>query len=387
MIYLDNAATSFPKAPGVSEAMARFLDESAANPGRAGHRMAVSAEQMIDDVRLRLTRLVDGDDFRWMVFTLNCTDALNMAIKGVLGDAQSADDVHVITTVLEHNSVSRPLQALADSGRIGLTRVDCDDDGFVDPADIEAAIRPATRLIVMTHASNVLGTVQDVEAVGRVAREHDLLFLLDAAQTIGVLPVSIKSMQVDLLALPVHKSLLGPTGVGALYVGDRCDVDTLRPWREGGTGGDSSTPTQPTLWPYYLEGGTPNTVGIAGLAAALDYLVEHPAADTLAHERSMVQRIIDWAAEDGRFALHGPRDAGRRVGTVSIGVAGYDPSDVATILDDSFDIAARPGLHCAPYIHRRLGTFPDGLIRISPGPFNADDEVAALLDALGQIAG
>ncbi len=284
MIYFDNAATSFPKAPGVGHAMAQFLAHDAANPGRAGHRMAVAAERMLDDTRLKLARLFDGSDPQRMVFAMNCTDALNMAIKGVLDPVKG--NQHVITTVLEHNSVSRPLQALADAGAIELTRVDCDGQGWVDPDAIRQAIRPNTVLIVMTHASNVLGTLQDVAGVGAIAREHDLLFCLDAAQTAGVVPVSIEQMQIDLLAFPGHKSLLGPTGTGGLYVGSRCpqpaqavagqrQADTpggqaglrpagLRAWREGGTGGDSSTPTQPTLYPYYLEGGTPNTVGIAG---------------------------------------------------------------------------------------------------------------------------
>ncbi len=223
MIYFDNAATSFPKAPGVSEAIGKFLAESAANPGRAGHRMAVAAEHMLDDMRLKLTRFFDGEDHRRMIFAMNCTDALNMAIKGVLPlDGESGNLPHVITTVLEHNSVSRPLVALANAGQIELTRVNCDDAGFVDPGEIKKAIKPNTKLIVMTHASNVLGTIQDVVVIGRIAREHDVLFCLDAAQTAGAVPISIQKMNVDLLAFPGHKSLLGPTGTGGLYVGTRC---------------------------------------------------------------------------------------------------------------------------------------------------------------------
>lgn len=409
MLYFDNAATTFPKAPGVSDAMAKFLAQDAANPGRAGHRMAVAAEHMLDDVRLKLTRLFEGDDPQRMIFAMNGTDALNMAIKGVLADAcDAAGQPHVITTVLEHNSVSRPLQAMAAAGRIELTRVDCDDEGFVAPEDIRSAITPATVLIAMTHASNVLGTIQDAHAVGSIAREHDVLFLLDAAQTAGVLPVSIKDMHIDLLALPGHKSLLGPTGIGALYVGKRCpepaeavaatheagDLDKiitrqhrLSPWREGGTGGDSSTPTQPALYPYYLEGGTPNTVGIVGLGAGIDYVNAHPMADTLAHEQAMCKAIRDRFADDARFTFYGSPDTSKSVGTLCFNLEGYEPSDVGSILDDSFDIAVRPGLHCAPYIHRRLGTFPNGAVRVSPGPFNTDDEVAQLIDALEQIAG
>lgn len=398
MIYFDNAATSFPKAPGVSGAMTKFLAEDAANPGRAGHRMAVAAERMLDGVRLKLARLFDADDPHRMVFALNGTDALNMAIKGVLapGDNGAGGPLpHVITTDLEHNSVSRPLQAMADRGQIELTRITFDDAGFIDPDDVRKAVKPNTRLIVMTHASNVLGTIQDAAAVGAIARENDVLFCLDAAQTAGVLPVSVKQMHIDLLAMPGHKSLLGPTGTGALYVGERCpasslvvdDKSRLNPWREGGTGGDSSTPTQPAEFPHYLEGGTPNTVGIAGLGAGIDYINQQGVGVTLKHEQAMVRKIIERFAGDERFTVYGTPDATRRVGTLSLNIAGYDAPDVGSILDDSFGIAVRPGLHCAPYTHRRLGTFPDGAVRVSPGAFNTDDELAQLIEALDQIAG
>lgn len=398
MIYFDNAATSFPKAPGVNEAMAKFLVEDAANPGRAGHRMAVKAEQMLDGVRLKLARLFEADEPHRMVFALNGTDALNMAIKGVLGlgsDGAGGDLPHVITTDLEHNSVSRPLQAMADRKAIELTRITFGDDGFVDPEDFRKAIKSNTRLIVMTHASNVLGTIQDAAAIGAIAREHNILFCLDAAQTAGVLPVSVKQMHIDLLAMPGHKSLLGPTGTGALYVGERCpasslvvdDKTRLNPWREGGTGGDSSTPTQPAEFPHYLEGGTPNTVGLAGLGAGIDYVNKQGVGAALKHEQAMVQKIIDRFAGDERFTVFGTPDATRRVGTVSLNINGFDAPDVGSILDDSFGIAVRPGLHCAPYTHRRLGTFPDGAVRVSPGAFNTDEELDQLIDAFDQIAG
>ncbi len=402
--YFDNAATSFPKAPGVGDAMATFLERDAANPGRAGHRMAVAAEQMLDDTRLKLVRLFDAEDHRRMIFTFNCTDALNMAIKGVIQPGGWGGQ-HVISTVLEHNSVSRPLQALADGGVIELTRVDCDGDGFVDPDDIRRAIRLDTRLIVMTHASNVLGTIQDIAAVGAIARQHDVLFCVDAAQTAGAVPISVEQMAIDLLAFPGHKSLLGPTGTGGLYVGPRCPepiqvaaVSTgteavttrslrLRPWREGGTGGDSSTATQPALYPYYLEGGTPNTVGIAGLAVAVDYVVAQELETLLQHERTLIGMIIEKFADDRRVTLYGRGEPAGCVGTISLNIEGYEPSDVGSILDDSFNIAVRPGLHCAPYTHKRLGTFASGTVRISPGPFNTRDELQSLIDAMDQMMG
>ena len=393
MIYFDNAATSFPKAPGVGEAMAKFIANDAANPGRAGHKMAVAAEKMLDDARLKLTRFFGGRDHHRMVFAMNTTDALNMAIKGVMADPIAAftsgpgEKPHAIITVLEHNSVSRPFQAMLERGEIDLTRLDCDDDGFVSPASVKAAITPQTKMIVMTHASNVLGTIQDVAAIGKIAREAGVVFCVDAAQTAGCVPINIEVMKIDMLAFPAHKSLLGPTGIGGLYVGDYTPKPIqLRAWREGGTGGDSATPTMPTAFPHYLEGGTPNTVGVVGMMAGIDYLLAHDPTKHLKHEQSQVQQIIDKLAANPRFTIYGTRDASKRVGTIAFGIEGYEPSDVGSILDDSFDIAVRPGLHCSPYAHKRIGTFPSGAVRISPGVFNTQDQLDTLLDALSQIA-
>src|SRR5215475_1687240 len=267
MTYLDNAATSFPKPEGVYVAMDRFARNSLANPGRSGHKMALESEHTLGDARHRLNRFFNGKNPDRWAFALNCTDALNMAFKGVLHDGD-----HVVTTDLEHNSVSRPLVAMAEAGRITLTRVPADAGGTIDPGAIAAAITPKTRLIALTHASNVIGTIQPVAAVGRIARERDLLFLVDAAQTAGAVPIDLREMSIDLLAFPGHKSLLGPTGTGALYVGPRARVGA---WREGGTGGDSSSETQPRQFPYFLEGGTPNVLGVAGLAAGVRHVLEH----------------------------------------------------------------------------------------------------------------
>src|SRR5207253_745666 len=263
MIYLDNAATSFPKPEAVYQTLDRFARQDLANPGRAGHRMALAAERALDDARHLLNQFFHGESPERFVFTLNCTDALNMAFKGVLAEGD-----HVITTDLEHNSVSRPLRAMQLSGRISLTRIAADAGGTIDPDAIRQAITPRTRLIALTHASNVLGTVQPVGQVGQIAREHNLLFLVDAAQTAGVVPIDVQAMKIDLLAFPGHKSLLGPTGTGALYVGPRAQV---KAWREGGTGGDSSSETQPREFPYFLEGGKPNLLGFAGLGAGIKY--------------------------------------------------------------------------------------------------------------------
>src|SRR5439155_22871015 len=219
------------------------------------------AERALDDCRHLLNQLFHGEGPERFIFTLNCTDALNMAFKGVLKEGD-----HVITTDLEHNSVSRPLRAMELAGKITLTRIAADKGGTVDPDAIKKAITPKTRLIALTHASNVLGTVQPIDAIGKIARERDVLFVVDSAQTAGVIPIDVQAMCIDLLAFPGHKSLLGPTGTGALYVGPRARV---KAWREGGTGGDSSSETQPREFPYFLEGGTPNVLGVAGLAAGV----------------------------------------------------------------------------------------------------------------------
>ena len=381
MIYLDNAATSFPKPEAVYQALDRFARQSLANPGRAGHKMALAAEHALRDARHLLNQLFHGEDHERFVFTLNCTDALNMAFKGVLAEGD-----HVITTDLEHNSVSRPLRKMELDGRISLTRLRADRGGTVNPDDFRKAITPRTRLIALTHASNVLGTVQPVAEVGRIARDRDLLFVVDAAQTAGVIPIDVRAMNIDLLAFPGHKSLLGPTGTGALYVGPRA---TLRAWREGGTGGNSSDETQPTEFPHFLEGGTPNVLGVAGLAAGVNYVQEQGLEKIHAHEVRLIERLWRRLDEIGGYEVFGQRDMTRRVGTLSL--RSKDETMTADvlggILDGEFNIAIRPGLHCAPYIHRSLGTFPEGTVRVSPGPFSTEQDIDHLARALAEITG
>jgi len=377
MIYLDNAATSFPKPESVYQAMDRFARTSLANPGRAGHKMAVACEGLLDECRHLLNQLFHGEGPERFIFTFNCTDGLNMAMKGVLEPGD-----HVVTTVLEHNSVSRPLTAMARAGRIELTQVPCSSDGFIDPDDMEAAIKPNTRLIVLTHCSNVLGTVQPIEAVGRIAREHDLLYLVDAAQTAGVVPIDVRAACIDLLAFPGHKGLLGPTGTGGLYVGPRAK---LKPWREGGTGGDSSHPVQPAEFPYYLEGGTPNVLGIAGLIEGIKYVQSRGLEKIRQHEVALVRQLVEWAEATGGVRVYGKFNPGTHVGTISLTVGSLPATEVGAVLDQAYDIAIRPGLHCAPYIHRALCTYPDGTVRVSPGAFNTPEHIEAICRALEEI--
>ncbi|MFM7148415.1 MAG: aminotransferase class V-fold PLP-dependent enzyme [Gemmataceae bacterium] len=376
-IYLDNAATSFPKPENVYQAMDTFARTSLANPGRAGHRMALAAEHALDDCRHLLNQFFHGDRPESWIFTLNCTDALNMAIKGVLREGD-----HVITSDLEHNSVSRPLRAMEKANRISVTKVRADAGGTIDPQDVARALTPRTRMVVLTHASNVLGTVQPIAEIGRLLANREVLFLVDAAQTAGVLPIDVQAMGIDLLALPGHKGLFGPTGTAALYVGPRA---VLKPWREGGTGGDSTSETQPTEMPYFLEGGTPNVLGVAGLAAGIRHVQQVGLAAIHDHENRLVSRLWDRLDSLG-YQVFGHRDASRRVATLSFRTEMLPAAELGGILDQSFDIAVRPGLHCAPYVHRAQETFPEGTVRVSPGLFNTEADIDALAEALREIS-
>lgn len=375
--YLDNAATSFPKPEPVYQAMDKFARSSLANPGRAGHKMALASEHILDDGRHRLNRFFNGRNPERFVFTLNCTDALNMAFKGVL---QQGD--HVITTNLEHNSVSRPLRAMELANHITLTRVRADATGTIDPESIRQAITPKTRLIALGHASNVIGTIQPIAEIGKIVRDRDLLFLVDCAQTAGVVLVDIQAMNVDLLGFPGHKGLMGPTGTGALYVSPRVKI---KEWREGGTGGDSSSETQPKDFPYYLEGGTPNVLGVAGLIAGLQWVESEGLSRIHDREVALTERLRQQLQQINGIEIFGHADNNRRVATLSFRSESLPATEIGGILDQAFDIAIRPGLHCAPYTHKALGTFPDGTVRVSPGPFNTGADIDRLAGALREI--
>lgn len=389
MIYLDNAATTFPKPPRVHDAASSFIQTLGANPGRGSHRMAMSANHMVESARLALARFIGaGATPERVAFTLNCTDALNMAIKGAVHGwrARHGGVPHVVTSVLEHNSVSRPLEQLAADGLISLTRLGSSSDGYLSPDDVAAALRADTCLVALTHASNVLGTVQPVTAISTTIRERSngtTSFLVDAAQTIGVEPIDVVASRIDLLAFPGHKALFGYPGTGGLYVSPYVD---LLPWREGGTGGDSKHPVQPDEYPHRLEGGTHNTIGIASLGEGLAFIAQTTPMAIAQHETMLAARLLDGLSQTRGVTIHGPRSTHARVATVAFGVDGLSSQDVSAILDTSFDIAVRAGLQCSPYCHQMLGTHPDGLVRASLGYFNTEQDVDALLAALDAIA-
>ena len=374
-IYFDNAATSSPKPPEVLERVSAALTEFNANPGRSGHSAALSAAREVLSTRERLASLMNAGEETNIAFAFNCTDALNLAIKGALryGD-------HVITTQLEHNSVLRPINALAARGRISLSIVSPRADGFVDPEDIRASIRKNTRLIAVTHASNVTGAIQPVAAIGELARREGILYLIDGAQAIGATPVNVRALSCDLYAFPGHKSLLGPMGTGGLYI--RPGV-VLRTLREGGTGTDSESMLQPDERPERYESGTLNLPGIAGLGAGCAFVAKRVSA-IMSHERELTGALYEGLSAIRGAEIYSPREEAARAGIVSFNLPGMTSSDVADRLG-RMGIAVRGGLHCAPGAHRFLGTLRRGAVRASVGYANTFEEVDAFLNAVNAI--
>lgn len=377
MIYFDNAATSFPKPESVYKVVDDFFRETAANPGRGGHRLSVEAGQVVMNARRKLAELFNVGDPSRIVFTSNTTEALNLAIKGLLSSGD-----HVVTSSVEHNSVVRPLRALEDAG-IEVTKVRASQIGLVDPEDVRSAMTPQTRLIVLTHASNVAGTIQPIAQIGKMARERGVTFLVDAAQTAGILPIDVEADNIDLLAFPGHKSLYGPPGTGGLYIKRGIE---LRPLCEGGTGTESELDVQPAGLPERFESGTLNSIGIAGLSAGVGFVLETGLAKIRAHELILTEQVLSGLQAIPEVFIYGPGSAIGRVSTISFNIEGWEPSEVAAVLDESFGIAVRAGLHCAPDAHRTIGTFPGGSVRVSPGFFNTLEEGAQFLDCVGKIA-
>ncbi len=380
VIYLDNAATSWPKPPGVAQAMVRFLEEVGANPGRAGHRRAVEAGRIVYAAREAVAELFGVPDPLRVVFAANVTQALNLALRGLLGPGD-----HVITSSIEHNSVMRPLRALERQG-VGLTVVRCSPQGFLDPADVERAVHPRTALIALNHASNVVGSLQPVAEVGAIARRHGALLLLDAAQTGGALPLNMEAEHVDLLAFTGHKSLYGPMGTGGLVIGERVAVERLEPLILGGTGSLSEREEQPSFLPDRYESGTPNVVGLAGLEAGVRWVLARGVASIRHHEQQLTQRLLDGLRAIPGVTVYGAHDAARQVAVVAFNIAGISPAAAGLRLDEEYGILCRVGLHCSPAAHRTLGTFPEGTIRFALGAFTTADEVERAIAAVENLA-
>jgi len=381
MIYFDNAATSWPKPPCVAEAMTHYLAEVGASPGRSGHRLAVEASRTVYAAREAVAELLHAPDPLRVVFGANATEGLNLALSGLLRPGD-----HVITGSMEHNSVMRPLRALERQG-VEVTVVPCSPEGDLDLADLESAVRSSTRLIALTHASNVTGVIFPVAEVGRLARQRDLLLLVDAAQTAGAYPIDVQADAIDLLAFTGHKSLYGPMGTGGLVIGDRVDAGLLAPLKRGGTGSRSEREEQPEFLPDLCESGTLNAVGLAGLAAGVHWLLAQGVAHIRAHESALTAQLLAGLGAIPGVTIHGPRDADRQTATVSFAIAGLEVSEIGLRLDEEYAIMCRVGLHCAPAAHRTMGTFPAGTVRFGLGAFSTQEQVAAALHAVAALAG
>lgn len=385
LIYLDNAATTFPKPAEMHDAMSRFYRECGVNPGRTGSDLAIRAETAVFEARRKLSAMFNASleragvkkDPNRLVFTANATHGLNLIIRGVIRPGD-----HIVTTAVEHNSVIRPVNHMVRAGAAA-TFVQPDGEGYVDPEDIRRAIRKETRLVIVNHGSNVTGAVQDIAAIGAVCRDAGVMFAVDAAQTAGVVPLDMAEAQVDFLAFTGHKGLLGPTGTGGVCVADDAEIASTL-W--GGTGVRSAEPYHLEEFPYRLEAGTLNLMGIAGLSAGCDWLLAQPAGAVHRREIELLGRLQDGLSTVKGVTLHGTKGLDRRVAVCSITVAGWDPSDVGTVLDVEYDILTRTGLQCAPLIHEHMKTTPRGTIRLSIGPFNTVEHVEAAVQAVAEVA-
>ncbi len=386
LVYLDNAATSFPKPDVVHDTVRDFYSKNGVNPGRTGCDLALKAEEMIHGTRRRLSAFfnkslveagVEKDPNR-LVFTMNATMSLNLIINGMVRPGD-----HVVTTMLEHNSVIRPVNHKVRDGA-GATYVVPDGDGYLDPEEIRKAIRKNTTLVIVNHASNVTGVVQDLKAIGAVCRDEGVPLAVDAAQTAGVLPIDMAECNISFLSFTGHKGLLAPTGTGGICVADDAEITgTIY----GGTGVKSAVPYHLEDYPFRLEAGTLNLAGIAGLSAGLEWIENKGLQNIHRHEIGLLGMLQEGLAEIDGVTVWGTRNLERRVATMSVTVGDRDAEDIGTILDVDYGIQTRTGLHCAPLIHEHHGTAPRGTVRFSVGPFNTEEHIAAAIEAVAEIAG
>lgn len=380
-IYLDNACTSFPKPEAVSSAVYSFMTSSGVSISRGCYKKAYQLEEMVYDTRQALCKLFNGDDSRNSIFTKNITESLNVLLKGFL---QPGD--HVLVSAMEHNAIMRPLNQLCQHG-VTFSRIPCTKDGQLITSAIHELIKPATRAIIILHASNVSGTVMPLAKIGEICQSNGLLFIVDSAQTAGALAIDMKAMHIDALAFTGHKSLYGPQGIGGFLIKSHL-ADLISPLIAGGTGSISHTENIPDFLPDRLEAGTPNLPGIAGLNASLNWLKQTGIDKIHKHEMKLtsiflqgLQPLIDQEA----IRIIGPSDIHKRTSVISIQIPGKELSEIAYRLDSSFGIMARVGLHCAPAAHKTLGTYPEGTIRFSPGYFNTQEDIETAVEALKQL--
>ncbi len=380
LIYLDNAATAWPKPDKVYQFAIDSYRKTGVNPGRSGFDLAIEAGMVLDDTRKRLTAFFGGDEDapERLCFGYNATDALNLIITGLLSEGD-----HVVSTNLEHNSVIRPINHLVRDAGVEATYIPFDSSGFVDPDEVRGAIKTNTRLVVVNHGSNVLGTVQPISEIGKVCREKGVLFAIDSAQTAGVIPINMKEMNIDVLAFTGHKALMGFMGIGGLCVRKHVNI---RHTRSGGTGVKSAFPYHLEEYPWRMEFGTPNMVGVASLAAGQDWLAQNGMEKIYRHEMKLAQMLVQGFREIEGVNIYCCDRMENHLSTVTINVAGLDAADVGTMLDVDHNIATRTGLHCAPLVHRQIGTVEiHGGVRFSIGAFNTAAQIEAAIEAVKEI--
>ncbi len=381
LIYFDNAATAWPKPENVYKFMLDFYRSTGVNPGRSGFDLALEAGSLLDKLRKRLTRFFGGDEDapERLCFGYNATDALNLIIPGLLGPGD-----HVVTTNLEHNSVIRPINHLVRDAGVGATFLRFDSAGFIDPSDVAKAIRANTKLVIVNHGSNVIGTVQHVKEIGNICRERGVTFAIDTAQTAGVVPINMKEMNVDVLAFTGHKALMGCTGIGGLCV--RKHVE-LKQTRSGGTGVRSAYPYHLEEYPWRMEFGTPNILGVAALWAGQDWLDQNGVERIHQREMKLARKMAEGFRQIEGVRLYCSDSLENHLSTISVNINGMEAGEVGTMLDMEHNIATRTGLHCAPLVHQQLGTVDiHGSVRFSIGAFNTEEQVDAAVHAVAETA-
>ena len=376
-IYLDNAATSFPKPKEVADAVYDFMINNGTSSGRGSYKKAMQSDYIVYECRKLIGNLFNFDDPKKVVFTSNVTDSLNIAIRGIL-----KENDHVITSSLEHNAVWRCLKTLEKDINIKIDTVECSKDGITNPENIKKYIRKDTALIVFTQASNVLGTIQPIKEIGKIARENKIVFLVDAAQSAGAMKIDIKEDNIDILAFTGHKSLLGPMGTGGLII--NTDID-IKPLKAGGTGGDSAYDYQPDYYPNHLETGTSNVSGIAGLRAAIKFLNREGIDNIHNKEKELTKYALQRLETVKDIEIYGPKDCEKILSVISFNIKNKRPEDISTILDQKYDIMLRAGLHCAPTAHSVINTKDRGSLRIGIGYFNTKDDIDKLVEALNNL--
>ena len=379
LIYLDNSATTFPKPDAVYDFMYNFYKKHGVSPGRSGFDAAIETEEVVHETRKMLTGLFNGDDPNRLTFSYNASDSLNMILQGLAGKGD-----HVITTMLEHNSVLRPLHHLHINGVIELTHIPFDRHGYVDPDDIKKAIQTNTRMVVVNHCSNVIGTVQPLAAIGKICKEAGVLFIVDSSQSAGAIPIDMKVMNIDVLVFTGHKCLMGPTGIGGSYVMENVPVKGTR---FGGTGVRSAQKTHLVEFPYRLECGTLNLVGVAGLHAGLKWVLEQ-GMENLHHQEIMLWDKLRKGVQDiENVTTYCAESTENQNPVLSLNIQGFESGDVGTMLDVDYNIACRTGLQCAPLVHEGIGTDKiHGTVRLSVGPFNNEAHIDAAIQAISEIA-